>query len=266
MIRRGAVAVAALMAMGCATSGSVKRVETQVQVLRAETARQDSIRAAELVRIIRLQQQVLDSLASSRQAIRVLDARFGTDLTEVQRQLLQIQELTGQSQQQLSRLKRDIDDRAEQMNRFVVAPTPTPTDTTAAAAAPPAAPTASAEQMYNGGLANYRRGSVMVARRAFADFVQQYPTHPNVPDAMYWIAESYETQAGDSAITRYEELKTKFPQHRRAATALYKVGYVYETVVKDPAKARAAYQRVITEYPRSDEAELAKSRLESLKP
>ena len=265
MIRRGAVAVAALMAMGCATSGSVKRVETQVQVLRAETARQDSVRAAELVRIIRLQQQVLDSLASSRQALRVLDARFGTDLTQVQRQLLQIQELTGQGQAQLSRMKSELDARAE-VQASQVAAAPVRTDSTAAPVSAPATPTASAEQMYNGGLTNYRRGSVMVARRAFADFIQQYPTHPNVPDAMYWIAESDETQAGDSAIARYQELKTKFPQHRRAATALYKVGYVYETVVKDPAKARAAYQRVITEYPRSDEAELAKSRLESLKP
>jgi len=83
---------------------------------------------------------------------------------------------------------------------------------------------------------------------------------------MYYLAESFETESPDSAIARYEEVKTKFPQSRRAPTALYKIGYVYETVVKDSAKARAAYQRLITEYPRSEDVELAKSRLGSLKP
>lgn len=264
MIGRGAVAAAALMVMGCATSGSVKRVETQVLVLRAESARQDSVRAAELARIIRLQQQVLDSLASSRQALRVLDAKFGTDLTEVQRQLLQIQELTGQSQRQLSVLKAGLDARAEAQTQVV--PPTVPDSTAAPATPPPAGPAASAEQMYTGALQNYRRGSIVVARRAFQDFLVQYPTHPNVPDAMYWVAESFQDQAPDSAIARYQEVRTKFPQNRRASTALYKIGYVYETVLKDAAKARAAYQRLISEYPRSDEADLAKSRLESLKP
>ncbi len=264
MIARGAVAAALLLLMGCATSGSVKRVETQVLVLRAESARQDSIRAAELARIIRLQQQVLDSLASSRQALRVLDAKVGSDLTEVQRQLLQIQELTGQSQRQLSVLKAALDARAEAQPPALP---PTVPDSGAAGSPPPAGPpAASAEQMYTGALQNYRRGSIVVARRAFQDFLLQYPTHPNAPDAMYWVAESYQDQAPDTAIARYQEVRVKFPQNRRASTALYKIGYVYETVLKDPVKARAAYQRLITEYPRSDEADLAKSRLESLKP
>jgi tol-pal system protein YbgF len=259
--RAGAVVGSTLVLLGCATKGSVRRVETQVLVLRAESSRQDSIRAAELARIIRLQQQVLDSLAVSRQALRVLDAKMGSDLTEVQRQLLQIQELTGQSQRQLSVLKAGLDARAEAQTQVVPPAVPD------SAAPPVTGPSpASAEQMYTGALQNYRRGSVVVARRAFLDFLQQYPNHPNVPDAMYWVAESLQDQAPDSAIARYQEVRTRFPQNRRAATALYKVGYVYETVVKDGAKARAAYQRLIAEYPRSDEADLARSRLESLKP
>lgn len=55
-------------------------------------------------------------------------------------------------------------------------------------------------------------------------------------------------------------------QSRRAPTALYKIGYVLETVKKSPAQARAAYQRLVTEYPRSEDADLARARLESLKP
>ena len=253
------VALAAGLTAGCATKGSVRQVETQVLVLRSETARQDSVRAAELARIIRLQQQAIDSLSASRQALRVLEARVGSDLTDVQRQLLQIQELSGQSQRQLSVLKAQLDARAE-LQTMPPADSARPTDP----AAPP--PAASAEQMYVGALQQYQRGSPGVARRAFLEFLQQYPTHPNVPDAMYWVAESFEVELPDTAIARFQELHAKFPQSRRAPTALYKIGYVLETVKKSAAQARAAYQRLVTEYPRSEDADLARARLESLKP
>lgn len=246
---------------GCASKGAVRRVETQVLVLRAETARQDSVRAAELARIIRLQQQVLDSLANTRQSIRVLDARLGADVTDLQRQLVQIQELTGQGQRQLSVLKAQLDARAD-----ALAAQPPAAGTPADSAAPPPALAPSAEQMYTGALQQYRRGSIAVARRAFLEFLQQYPSHPNVPDANYWVAESFETSDPDSALVRYEAVRTKFPQSRWAPTSLYKIGYVYETVVKDTARARTAYQRLLTEFPRSEDAELARSRLASLKP
>jgi tol-pal system protein YbgF len=265
VIRRWLVGTSAVLLVGCATKGSVKRVETQVLVLRAENARQDSVRAAELARIIRLQQQVLDSLTNTRQALRVFDAKFGADLTDVQRQLLQIQELTGQSQRQLSVVKAAIDARAEAQSNQPTVTAPVTSDSTPPAA-PPSVPSVSAEQMYTGALQQFRAQRPAIARQAFLRFLQEYPTHPNVPDAMYFVAETMEAQTPDSAIARYEEIKTKFPQHRRAPTALYKIGYIYETALKDSAKARAAYQRLITEYPRSEDVELAKSRLGSLKP
>ncbi|MHB1328155.1 MAG: tetratricopeptide repeat protein [Gemmatimonadales bacterium] len=261
MTRLLLVALAAGLTAGCATKGSVRQVETQVLVLRAETARQDSVRAAELARIIRLQQQAIDSLSASRQALRVLEARVGSDLTDVQRQLLQIQELSGQSQRQLGVLKAQLDARAQTPMAMPV-DSIRPADSTAVAV-PPAA---SAEQMYVGALQQYQRGSPGVARRAFLEFLQQYPAHPNVPDAMYWVAESFEAELPDTAIARFQELHAKFPQSRRAPTALYKIGYVLETVKKSPVQARAAYQRLVTEYPRSEDADLARARLESLKP
>lgn len=260
--RRAVLAAGLLVAAGCATPGQVRQVETQIRVLRAETARQDSVRAAELARIIRLETALFDSIAGTRQAVRVLDARLGVDLTDVQRQLLQIQELSGQSQRQLSVLKAQLDARAEAQ----VAPPPVAQPDSAAAPVTPVVPTASAEQMYTGAINQYRRGSLVVARRAFQDFLQQYPTHPNVPDAMYFVAESFDGSAPDSAIARYNDLKTRFPKSSRAPTALYKIGYLLETAVKDATRARAAYQRLIAEYPRSEDAELAKNRLETLKP
>jgi len=268
MIRRLGVAGLLLATGACATKGNVRRVETQVAVLRAETARQDSARAAELARIVRLQQTILDSLAAGRQALHVLDARLGNDLVDVQRQLLQVQELTGQSQARLSRLQAQLDARAAaaEVEAAAVPADSTRTDSTAAVAPPPPpAQAGSADQMYQGALQQFRRGSVILARRAFLDFLNTYPEHPLVPDATYYVGETYETAAPDSALARYNEVVKRFPQSSRAPTALYKIALMAERR-QDTAAARAAYQNVIQQYPRSEEAILARERLASLKP
>ena len=83
--RRTALTGLLVVAAGCATPGQVRRVETQLLVLRTETARRDSVRAADLARIIRLEQSLIDSLNGTRQAVRLIDARVGVDLTDIQR-------------------------------------------------------------------------------------------------------------------------------------------------------------------------------------
>ena len=261
-MRRWVLAASLASLAGCATKGNVRRVETQVMALRAETARHESVRAAELARIIRLQQQVIDSLTTTRQALRVMDAKTTNDVTDMMRQLLAVQEVVGQSQRNLSQLRGQLEARAEAQIGTPVAPAVPDT----AVRGPGTVPAASAEQMYNAALQQYRRGSVATARRAFLDFLQQYPTHPNAVDALYFVAETFETASPDTAIARFTEVTAKYPQSARAPAALYKVGRLYEQSLKYPVRARAAYQRVVAEYPRSEDADLAKTRLEALKP
>jgi tol-pal system protein YbgF len=263
--RLGPIAVMACLA-GCASPGQVRRVETQVAVLRAATARQDSARAAELARIIRLQQSVLDSLNQTRVALRTLDAKIGLDLTEVQRRLVETQELVGQSQRRITELKAGLDARTEQQQASVSVPPPVRSDSgVVSPPAPPPTNSASADQMYQGALQLYRRNSVVTARGSWLEFVRIYPTHPLVPDAIYYIGETFEATAPDSALVRYQEVLSRFPQSARAPTALYKIGLIAEQR-KDLATARATYQRVLQEYPRSEVADLARERLAKFKP
>lgn len=255
----------AILLAGCATKGTVRRVETQVAVLRAETARQDSARAAELARIIRLQQQTLDSLAVAGHSLRMVDARLGNELIEVQRQLLAIQELTGQSQARITRLQAQLETRAAAAELLTTPAGDTTRRADSAMGGERPSQAASADMMYQGALQQFRRGSLIIARRAFLEFLDTYPNHPLVPDAVYYVGETYETTAPDSAVARFQEVATRFPQSRRAPAAVYKVGLIAERR-GDAAQARAAYQRVIDQYPRSEEADLARGRLASLKP
>ncbi|MCH8146152.1 MAG: hypothetical protein IIA55_15680, partial [Gemmatimonadetes bacterium] len=112
MRRLAALCVAAATLGGCALKGDVRRVERQIGEYREETARADSARAVMLARLLDdlagLQAQassILDTLTSQRQAMVAMQGSFRGELTQVQRQLVTIQELTGQSQSVISQLR-----------------------------------------------------------------------------------------------------------------------------------------------------------------
>jgi tol-pal system protein YbgF len=253
--------------MACATRGDVKRIEDQLVLSRAESARQDSVRAARLSEIIQLQRRILDSLAASDRALRAavqtsLQSFRGDvsgDLYNIQQQLVQIQALTGQSQQRLTELRTQLEARSEQLN--AAARQPVPAADTSKPAGPP--PSASADQMYETSLQQLRRGSVGTARLGFRELLRLYPNDPRVADATYFVGETFSAEAPDSAAQYYGTVVQSFPTSARAATSLYKLGLLAERR-KDLDAAKTYYQRVVKEYPKSDEAALARDRLKSL--
>jgi tol-pal system protein YbgF len=256
----------ALALGGCAMKSDVTRVQNDVAVLRDENARQDSARARQLGEIIRMQQQLFDSLATTRETIRTLRGDVANDLYGVQQQLVQLQELTGQSQRRLTELRTQLEARAEQLAASGAPAAPgagARPDSGAPAAAAPAAGNASADQMYEASLGQLRRGSASTARLGFRELLRSYPNSDKVPDALYFIGESFRTENADSAGAYYDMVARSYPQSPRAAAALYNLGLLNERAQKTAA-ARDAYQRVVQTYPKSDEAGLARDRLKAL--
>ena len=90
-----------------------------------------------------------------------------------------------------------------------------------------------------------------------------YPTSSRAPDAVYFIGESYATTNPDSTAVYYQRVVEESPGSPRVPTALYKLGLLAEGR-GDAAAARAAYDRVVQEFPSSDASELARDRLSSL--
>lgn len=249
--------VLGVLVSGCALKGDVKKVETEVAALRMESAQRDSIRAARLNEMIELQQRIMDSLGSSigatRQAVASIQGSLSQDLYRINQQLVQVQELTGQSQQRLSELRSQLETRSSQ-----TAPV---TADSAAGPAPSGGP--SADQMYEASLQQLRRGSVATARMGFRQLIQAHPTSPKVADAMYFIGESWAGEAPDSAARYYEQVVTTYPTSTRAPGALYKLGLLAERRRDVPA-ARAYFTRVARDYPRSEEAALVPDKLKAL--
>lgn len=258
---------------GCASKGDLRRVEDQLLLSRADNQRADSARASQLGEILAAQRRIMDSLDAvgrnlgqvSRQ-VSTFKGDVANDLISIQQQLVQVQALTGQSQQRLTELQTQLEARSEQLN----APAAAPADTSAAPAAPspqgaPVAPTGSpsAEQIYSASLQQLRRGSPGTARMGFRELLRLYPTHARAADATYFIGETFAAEAPDSAAQYYGKVVESFPQSPRAASSLYKLGLLAERR-KDLEAARTAYQRVVHDYPRSDEAALARDRLKTL--
>jgi tol-pal system protein YbgF len=243
----------ALGLVGCVTKSDIQRVQDDVALFKAETARRDSARAAQLTELIRVQQRVMDSLTSSRRAVGQLRGDLASDLYNIQQQLVQLQELTGQSQQRLSELRTQLEARGEQIASSA------PGDT----ARPGASSAASADQMYEASLAQLRRGSTSTARLGLREMLRVYPTSERAGDALYFIGQSFAAENPDSAAAYYEQVMQKYPTSSRASSALYNLGLLAERR-KDTKKARDAYQRVVQRYPQSDEAALARDRLKAL--
>lgn len=250
------LAPALAVALGaCALKGDVRRVETQVATLRQQTARADSARAVALARLLDevqgLQQTVLDSLAVQQRRLTLSQGELREDVSEVQRQLVQIQELMGQSQQRISELRGQIEQRR---------PPPAAAggggDTTAAPAPGEPGP----EQLYDLAVRQLRAGSPQTARQALQRLLIEYPQHDRVPDALFQLAESWAGTNPDSAARAYERIAQEHASSPRAPAALYKLGLMAEQR-GDQRAARLYYQRVVAGYPRSQEAALARTKL-----
>ncbi len=260
-IRRAATLVVAAGLAGCVSKSDVQMVQGEVSLLRAETLRRDSTRAAQLAEVIQVQRQIMDSLTATRRAMGQLKGDIASDLYNIQQQLVQLQELTGQSQQRLSELHTQLEARGAQIETTTptTGPAPAPGDT----AQPTAPSSTSADAMYEASLAQLRRGSTGTARLGLRELLRTYPTSTRAPDALYFIGQSFAAENPDSAAQYYSQVVDKYATSARAASALYNLGLLAERR-KDPAKAKDAYQRVVQKYPQSDEAALARDRLKAL--
>ena len=247
------------LAAGCALKGDVRKVELQVAALKGDLARSDSARTAERDSLLAGIAAVQRALTAQQAYLVQLRGDMKNDLLAVQQQLVAVQELTGQSQQRLSELRRQLDNQARQA--------PPPLDAGGAGNVPvgpsgnPAGP--GPDQMYEVSVQQFRRGSLATARLGFREFLRVFPLHERSPDALFYVGETFARESPDSAVAVYEAVVKTYPNSSRAPSALYKLGLLAEQR-NDRAAARTYYARVVAGYARSDEANLARDKLQRL--
>ena len=135
-----------------------------------------------------------------------------------------------------------------------------------ATAAKGAAPAnaAGAQAAYDEAFKALRGGDYVVASRGFRGFIQQYPDSPLLPNAYYWLGESYYvTMNYPVALEAFQRLLSQFPQSDKAPDALLKVGYS-QIELKQVDAGKATLKNVSSKYPGSKAASLAQERLRRL--
>lgn len=230
-----------------------------VQELRLDMAQQRAHQDSLFRALVGRTEAMLDSLSDQNVRLR---GDVANRLLAIERQLVQIQELSGANQAQLSDLRRQIDQRAaEERRRQQEA-----ADAAAAGeggAAPPAEE-GDADELYEASQAALRRGSVGTARAGFEEFLRANPQHRLAPEAQYNIAQSYEQgRDPDSAITAYGRVVELYPTSGRAPAALLRMGRL-ELARGDRAEARARFNQIVQRYPRAPEAGDARTELQRL--
>jgi tol-pal system protein YbgF len=261
MRTRSIAPLAALLVAGCmASKNDIVLLQTDLQTMRTEAARSDSARRAQL-------EQVLAQVIRANDSIRLVSARLAklqadvqNDHFEMNRNILTLQELSGQSQRRLQELRGAMEERSQ--------PAPAPTGPTAppdsVRASAGAAATPGPGQLFQSSLDQLRRGSAGVARSGFEELLRTYPTYEDAPEAMVYIAETYAAERNQAAADSvYGLVVQRYPRSPKAATALYKRALVLKSAGQSAA-ARASLERIVREYPRSDEAALAREQLRTL--
>ena len=286
MSRLRLLAPAAFVAVGaCATRSDIQVLQSDIRVMRIEANQADSARRIQLDAVIAALGGTQDSLRSMHAQLFKFQGDVRGELYALGQQLIQVQELTGQSQRRLQELRASMEQRAPEsaapatqlpapnqgagaatQNRpSPSAPAPAAPVTVSPSGGSPPSTTPGPNQLFQLSLDQLRRGSAVAARAGFQDLLRQYPTSDVAPEAQYYIAQSYETEGKiASADSAYALVVSKYPQSARAPSALYKRALALQAQGKVQA-ARAALDLVIRNYSRSDEAVLARDRLRTLK-
>lgn len=267
--------VVALATGACfATRDDIRIIQNDLAVMRAEQAQRDSIEAARLASVVELLALTQDSLHTlSTRVVRLQGDVLG-DLYSLGQQLLQVQELTGQSQRRLQELRAEMEQRQAEMQRqeqpqAPAAPAGAPPGPTSSVPpgqqSPPQPQTPGPNQLFQLAYDQLRRGSTGAARLAFQDLLRQYPSSDVADDALYYIGETYAVEGNvQSADSAFGAVVARFPESDRAPTAMYKRAGVLRDA-KNAQAARAVLEALVRQYPRSEEAELAREMLQTLR-
>jgi tol-pal system protein YbgF len=119
--------------------------------------------------------------------------------------------------------------------------------------------------LYRDAYETFRKGDLEGARRKFEAFLKQYPNTELSNNAQYWIGETYYLKKDyEKAILEYEKAIVKYPEGDKIPAAIFKQALAF-LELGDKTNARNLLKRVIEKYPLSDQAQVAKKKLETLK-
>ena len=120
-------------------------------------------------------------------------------------------------------------------------------------------------EIYREAFETYQKGDMEGARKKFEAFLKQYPNTDLSDNAQFWIGETYYAKKDyERAVLEYEKVIVKYPEGDKVPAAMLKQALSF-LELGDRTNGKNLLRRVMERYPRSEQAEVAKKRLETVR-
>jgi tol-pal system protein YbgF len=131
-------------------------------------------------------------------------------------------------------------------------------------APPPPVAGVNPQRLFDGSYADYSVGNYSLAIQGFETYLRSFPKGARAHEAQLYVAEAlaWENKFTD-AVVAYDRVIANYPGSASVPMAYYKRGMAFERLA-ETARARESYEAVLKEFPDSQQAVLAKQRLEGL--
>lgn len=122
----------------------------------------------------------------------------------------------------------------------------------------------SEEQLYFAAKKAFDQNDLETAREGFEKLIKRYPKSQNADNAQFWIGEIYYREKWyEKAILEYQKVIEDYPKGNKVQAALLKQGLSFLNL-GDRANARLILNELVDKYPKSSEADIARTKLKDL--
>jgi tol-pal system protein YbgF len=141
-------------------------------------------------------------------------------------------------------------------------PGATPGAAPTTAAAPPPATGVQPQRLFDTSWSDYTAGNYSLAVQGFESYLRSFPKGARAHEAQFYVGESlFMDNKHMDAIAAYDRVIANYPGSPSVPNAYYKRGMTFERL-GEAARARESYEALIKQFPDTQQAVLARQRLE----
>lgn len=242
------IPIAVVLASGCTSSRKLDEMQLQVNVLEQQNrAIEDKLIAQDS-----LSRSLLDALQTFKARTEFADKAGDARLDEISAKLNDVIDRIERLQQSFVGLQQGL------IRAPVASADDSVTDTTQASLT-----YVDAQKLFDRAFKDMASGNYSLGILGFREYIKTFPTTDLTDDAQFWVGECYYRQGDfNEAAKEYEKVESGFANSDKIASALYKLGRCAEESGR-AAQAKEYFDKVAARFPGTQEAELAKQKLQS---
>ena len=264
----------ALFVSGCATKNDMQLAQQDIEELKSrlinaeKSISQVTVEAREITE--KSSKEAIKNLETLRKGTADMQANLDTMRVDVQGMAGRVEDLVLAAKkpfEDITLLKEDTSKAVASMEQRLkkLEASLDESNTKIAAIAKALEPPPNPDNNYKLALDTLKGGEVGKSRDMFAAFIEQFPSHKLIPNAKYWIGESYYLEKNyEQAIVEFQNVIKEYPGKEKTTAAMLKQALSFREL-GDVKSAKFLLKELIDKFPKSEEVPTAKESLHQLK-